>query len=435
MGVARGSLTSGRANGMGTRTGLVGLAAALALLLAGCDLLSGGPKVGPGLEPPDDMVPGIDVPGAGAAGSNGAADPDPQVSEPDDGPDPMTPPPATSDPSNDFGNSGAGGNVAPPPTAGAAGAAPAEPTAPMAGGSAEPPGSAGTDAPNSCGLESHWAVPATDLYLVVDESLAMVEPDDLWTPLSQALQGWLTSTTTAGLEVALLGYQAACEADAYSQPSVTWGALPEHADALLAGMQAGDHTDGGATAQALSGAIQQARTRSTSSGAPAAVVLLTAAQPSACGSTMFSTSLMASAGNLGTPSIPTYVVGLGTEAAAYNQVAAVGGTSSAIVVTDPTSTAAVQQGLDALLSQAVCTFALPPEAQGFDPTLINVWIDDATGSHLVPYAPAGCGSTGGWVFSALSPEPLIELCPASCQELADGGGRVHFEIGCETVSE
>ncbi len=99
-----------------------------------------------------------------------------------------------------------------------------------------------------------------------------------------------------------------------------------------------------------------------------AVVYATDGQPNGCGATNTVEQAAATAlrGALGTPSIPTYVLGVGPDAANLNSIAENGGTKTAFFV-DTTQNAASQ--LSAALASIRnttaldCTYTIPPPPQ------------------------------------------------------------------------
>jgi hypothetical protein len=286
-----------------------------------------------------------------------------------------------------------------------------------------------------CGGMDYGAEPRQlDIYVVLDESMSMILPVDLWTPVTGALNQFFNSPQSAGIGVGITYFAGGCDIPPYETPTVPIAPLPGNAAALQASMAMQTPAFGTATTPALTGALNYARVRQTTLPETKQIVLLVSdGEPAGCMSNITNASTAAANGFTGSPSIPVYVVGLGN-VGNLNMIAAAGGTGSAILA-DPMNPQAVIDAMNVIRGQALpCDYAVPASTGDFDPDLVNV-------NHLVGgnsttiyglKSEAECDPTiGGWYYSTHTP-PRIIACPATCANFGNGG-EVKVVVGCPTV--
>jgi hypothetical protein len=325
------------------------------------------------------------------------------------------------------------------------------------------------------------------VYIMVDQSSSMVT---LWDPVVSALDGFvddmkafsgvsigiqyfaLTPTesfTIAGIPITWT--VTACTPDAYATPDVPIAPLPQNRDPIfeslathgptpLAALFGGGAGGGGngvewlresPTDSALAGAIQGARTwyAAHENENPRAVVLLvTDGVPNTLSSPQCNASLANTVtaaknglqgegpGGAGTlPSIPTYVLGVGGQVDALNQIAQAGGTESAYLVDADAGAGALTAAL-----QNIRDLVLPCEIDATADSLARGDVNlEAGGSPLVRVAKNACVDSPDarewYVDPASDAAPIrAELCPATCQALrAVSGETLEVVYGCPTV--
>jgi hypothetical protein len=248
-----------------------------------------------------------------------------------------------------------------------------------------------------CGARSGLSLPAPldgcaalgsptlsrELYLLVDRSTSMncpigpagndcglldsgtyppqtpAEPSR-WSTIKAALDKFLSAPESAGntaglgfFPVTAIGATDACEDATYALPDVPFSALPAAAPAFDAVLGASIPAGGTPTVPALNGAIDFVQQRELANPQrQAAVVLLTDGIPTFCDTDTAAVVAAAERGRRGTPSVLTFVVGVGPELDALDAVAAAGGTAAAhLVDTTLDWSADVAQTLAALPSQ------------------------------------------------------------------------------------
>jgi hypothetical protein len=141
----------------------------------------------------------------------------------------------------------------------------------------------------------------------------------------------------------------------------------------------------------------------------------------------------------GSPSILTYVLGLGN-IASLNAVAAAGGTGQAFVVSDPAASGtAISDSLDAIRGAAQplpCEFLIPAGGER-TPNLVNMdfTASGAAAPTTVPRVDSvgGCSAQGGWYYDDPTTPRTMLTCESTCSQLSGGGGRVDIALGCPTV--
>jgi hypothetical protein len=292
-----------------------------------------------------------------------------------------------------------------------------------------------------------------DLFFMMDRSISMGEtlPSGMtrWEALHDAVSAYVAGAGTSDIGTGI-GFFAQtgstntsieCDVAGYAQPDVGIGPLATTGPQILDAMDA--LTPGGLTptVPALKGAIQYAQGwASDHPTRQAAVALVSDGYPTQCDNSPASVAAAAADGYNGTPSIRTYVIGVG-EVAKFNlqSYAQSGGTVQAYTVDDGDVTATFVDTLSNITSSKLeCNFQIPP------PTTNN-WIDydhvqivytPAVGdAEEVPYltSSGGCGTSanGGWYYDIdpdVSDPTTIRVCPCTCARFA--AGRVDVRIGC-----
>ena len=142
----------------------------------------------------------------------------------------------------------------------------------------------------------------------------------------------------------------------------------------------------------------------------------------------------------GTPSIMTYVIGIGPALDKLDMIAAAGGTGRAmmIAVSDPVQTKGqIQAAFSSIRSISVpCNLAIPPPPAGstLDIGAVNVIYTGSGGSENIIGSNPGCAQGVGWQYDQPKAPTHIELCPSTCANVqGDTGGKVAVMFGCKTI--
>jgi CubicO group peptidase (beta-lactamase class C family) len=191
------------------------------------------------------------------------------------------------------------------------------------------------------------------------------------------------------------------------------------------------------TDPALRGAMNYARTWAMAHPDHKVVVLLvTDGEPNECNSTLQSVTQVAADGFGGTPSIPTYVLGLGLSLTNLHTIAMAGGTGQAFIV-DPNSGSALAAAMNQIRGSALpCDYALPKNTT--DPKKVNIDFTPQGGmtTRLIYVGDAAsCDPVkGGWYYDNPQMPSRLIVCPQTCDMFKkDPNGRVDVVLGCDIV--
>jgi hypothetical protein len=411
-----GVVSGGGCRGRGLRSAaLVTVYFGVPLVLAACNP-GNGPQTGPGLEPPEGqnaaMYPGVAIiPGNsnGGFGNTGNTNS------------------GTSAPATPAGTGGAPSGMPTTMNMGSAGMGGTNPGAPQLGSGGASGGAMGMPADSgSCSGGATYSA-ALGLHLVVDDSLGMVVPRNLWQPLGDALDAWTASDTMASTQLAAQLFAGECSPDAYAAISVPIGNAAEQAAALDAQMSSSMHGFGAATAVALGAVSSEAEQWNADTHGNAAIVLISGSEPTACDTIDAATAATSAASSaLALPqAVPTYVLamrGLPT----LDAIAAAGGTGAAHMVDDPTSSDALVDAMTAIADEARCRVALPSDASTVPPEQVNLELmssDRVEPLVRVENAEA-CQNALGWYYDDVNTRRFAILCPSACADLRSGGKTV-----------
>lgn len=331
-----------------------------------------------------------------------------------------------------------------------------------AGGAGDPDGglfdaSGGDALPDpdaACALVTEEAITVPlNLYIMMDKSSSMV--GDKWTSAKAGLSAFVNDPKFSGTRVALRFFPRdadnvpACDQNAYKQPVVAYGALPGNAAPIVQALDA-EAPEGFNTPiyPALGGALLKGiEVAENSPGEASAVLLVTDGQPQGPAPLCAGVNPedpaviadLAAAGASYDPPVRTYVIGLpGVNQGIANQIAAAGGTGSAVLVGAANVAAEFQAALAQVTGEALpCEFEVPAQVEGGDVSFssVNVLLTvDGGGTTTLPQS-ADC-SGAGWHYDNPAGPTKIVLCPATCSALKDASSaKIQILLGCTTVIE
>ncbi|HEY3594129.1 MAG TPA: VWA domain-containing protein, partial [Polyangiaceae bacterium] len=234
-----------------------------------------------------------------------------------------------------------------------------------------------------------------------------------------------------------------CNRANYQIPAVPFALLPAAANAFGIALAQTMPNGNTPTTPALQGAIDFARSQIMANPSrDVAVVLTSDGVPNGCNSTVATAAAAAMAGVAGTPSIKTYVIGVGPSLANLNQIAAAGGTGQAFLIDTNNTAAAVATQFTAALGKIAapitCNYTIPMVAgKPLDFSAVN--IQTRVGANGDPQLvgkvtdAAGCGTGDGWYYDNNAMPTKITLCPTTCTPLMNTmGSHLQILIGCAT---
>ncbi|WP_044244076.1 vWA domain-containing protein [Chondromyces apiculatus] len=318
----------------------------------------------------------------------------------------------------------------------------------------DPPPDTGLDPDAACALVTEEAVSVPlNLYILLDKSSSMA--GDKWASAKVGLTAFLNDARFAGTRVALRFFPRdadavpACDQNAYKEPTVAYGPLPDSAAAIVQALEA-EAPDGFNTPiyPALGGALLKGiEVAQNNPDQASAVLLVTDGQPQGPPGTCSGVNPedpavianLASTGAEYNPPVFTYVIGLPGAAQTFaNQVAAAGGTGQAVLVSATNVAAEFQDALTKVTGEALpCEYEIPSEVESGDVaiTSVNVLLTLGGGEPALLPQDATCDGAG-WRYDVPGNPSHITLCPATCATLKEqDSAKIQILLGCSTIIE
>lgn len=311
-----------------------------------------------------------------------------------------------------------------------------------------------TDAPTTCATTSAKAeVSPVDMYVMLDRSYSMYT-DGKWDSIVNAVSNVVYNQNFWGMGVGLQYFPLThlCTSSAYATPDVPITTLPQPAQEIVSSLHANNPWGNTPMVPALQGAVDYTKNwQQTNPSRTTVIVLATDGLPDeSCqfvedGGTVNSlpnvVQIASDAAN-GTPPIKTFVIGVGDALTDLNQIAAAGGTTSAVLVN--TLSGVEQQFADALNTirkrALSCDYVIPAsEAGTIDNSKVNVRFTPNDGSadqnFIYVQTLSNCDkATGGagWYYDDEAHPTRVQLCPNSCATAkASTTGQIDILFGCE----
>jgi hypothetical protein len=308
-----------------------------------------------------------------------------------------------------------------------------------------------------------------DLFFMVDKSGSMTCPVgtaganctngqmpvpavNRWTSIKEALNAFAASDQSRGLGMGMAffplmtGNRLLCTPQDYATPVAPIAALPGQAGAISNALNSQMPNGSTPTVPALSGAIQYATGYAqTNPGRTVAIVFATDGVPTECAAnnnSIAGAEAVARAALMGTPSIRTYVLGVGPRLDNLNDIAVAGGTTKAHLVESGGSAELINALNEIRKNALTCDYqipVIPGKPLNFEQVNVNVRIGPAPAmEQLIRRVDdaAACGTGPGWYFDVppnASPKK-ITLCPGTCDPMLKAtGSTMNVLIGCQVI--
>ena len=288
-----------------------------------------------------------------------------------------------------------------------------------------------------------------DMVIGLDTSFSM-DFDDKWTNVKAALESFVTNPSYADLGIGLQFFpiRQQCNVSDYQALAVALGPEAQVSGPITQALDAQMMAGGTPTVPLLQGLVAYLQAHPNPAHKPVLVLATDGVPDSACISpvdgetpnTLANAIAVAAAAYAATPSISTFVIGVGSELSALDGIAMAGGTGQATLV--DTGGNAQQQflsALDAARRTAIpCDFAIPMDT-AVDPANTNVVYAPASAPEqqfVFVTNAAGCSQapTNGWYFDDPTTPTKVILCDAACDLVkADDRGQVNVVFGCPRV--
>ncbi|AKV02424.1 hypothetical protein AKJ09_09087 [Labilithrix luteola] len=275
------------------------------------------------------------------------------------------------------------------------------------------------------------------LVFMYDKSGSMAN-DGKWSSAKAATRAFFESPDSKGLYASLTYFPEndSCSTSKYTTPKVGVTALPS----TLFGQSLDGQGPGGGTPTrpALEGAISYAQSVAAGQGkdGKVAIVLVTDGEPAGCDKNDVKDvqNLAATVSS----TIPTYVIGVGDSLAKLDDIAAGGGTGSALIVST-SNPAQIQadfaKAIEKIKGEALsCDYTMPPPPSGaaFDKSKVNVQYTPEGGTPSTLGYNQDCTGGTGWKYDDPNNPTTVSLCAASCDATKGKGGKVDIVFGCAT---
>jgi hypothetical protein len=297
----------------------------------------------------------------------------------------------------------------------------------------------------------------TDIFIMLDKSISMncpaadaactqsntPTPPTRWTAVIDAITAFAAAPANVGIGIGLGIFPSlTCDPQVFASGATPIAPLPAGGTAVLNRIAATIPGGTTPTVPALQGAILYAKQyMQQNPGKTAAVVFVTDGMPNDVCTPPSSVQLAADAAKAGfdgTPSIETYVVGLGATAA-LDQIALAGsGGATHYFDANGADAATKLRDILKLVSQPItCDYPIPTTttALNYDAVDVQTRLSDTAPTINLKYvtSASACSSTPAWYYDRPPPgiPTKITLCPSACDPLKGvDTASVQAVIGC-----
>ncbi len=293
-------------------------------------------------------------------------------------------------------------------------------------------------------------------------STGILNFDRRWTPARAGVLAFLENPGSSGIQASLKffphpgGFDTTCNPDNYTFPDVPLRSLDD-VRAFETALDVEQPAGGTPMLPALMGAMSYAESvLSEDPSSKTMIVMVTDGEPAvipeggatlddvdpACPKEALMPNTIAGVAEFvrskfeGSPSIPTYVIGIGSSVAQLAAVAQAGGTEMVFIDdADPTQTRAALSGaLESIRSfNFDCEIRFPELPEGEGVGKVNVDFVGSQGALTeLEKATEACNSIGWTLDDEVAPSK-ITLCPQACAFVQDDPlGRLELTVGCAT---
>jgi hypothetical protein len=264
-----------------------------------------------------------------------------------------------------------------------------------------------------------------------------------WNQATSAIKTFVGSPDSRGIKASMIVFpyvdNGSCDSTKYQTPIAPEVTLPDTTTlppAIDKHIAVGGNTP---TMNALDGAVKYANTIIAATGGKekVAIVIATDGEPLGC-SDQGSINGASNVAKGVVATIPTYVIGVGPDAADLDTLAKAGGTTKAFTASISTPSQTGKQLSDALTAirtaTVSCNFDIPaaPSGQTLDYTKVNVQVTSKGVAATAAYS-ADCKDPNGWRYDDPKAPKQIELCDTQCGTVkADAYSSVSVVLGCAT---
>ncbi|MCU0661009.1 MAG: VWA domain-containing protein [Myxococcota bacterium] len=301
-----------------------------------------------------------------------------------------------------------------------------------------------------------------DMLLALDTSYSMDfapvgAPSSKWFAVKEAIKSFSACQNCNGLGIGVQYFplRKLCSVADYGLPAVEFLELPDLAGVTAASLDEQRMAGGTPMVPLMQGALDYTRAYATANPERRVVIVLATdgIPDDTCqvgGEGMLPNTIdnvieLAGQGARSVPSVPTFVIGVGSELGPLNDISQAGNGGEAILV-DVNSGNVEQAFLEALEDirlASACEYDVEKLASevsgpGIDFDKVNVLFTVGSKTYTFKYVgdEAGCAKapTAGWYYDDPALPTKILLCPKTCHRVQNNtGGQVKILLGCEPI--
>ena len=283
-----------------------------------------------------------------------------------------------------------------------------------------------------------------DLLVVLDVSYSM-DYDEKWTAVKSAMKSFVGRPDFTGLGVGVQYFplRNQCSVEDYAAPAVAIGVLPGVGGSISSSLDQQQMSGGTPTVPALEGAVTYSKLWLGQHPERQTVIVLATdgvpdgtcagAATSGLTNSLANVLIVAKGAATSSPPVKTFVIGVGKDLGALNDIAVAGGSKAALFV-DSTANADVAflAALSSIRRSALgCDFPVPAGTiQGL--AQVNFVPDDGKPTLFFPQVAdkTACGA-GGWYFDDPVEQTKVVLCDRTCDQITVATtGQIHVEFAC-----
>jgi Mg-chelatase subunit ChlD len=298
-------------------------------------------------------------------------------------------------------------------------------------------------------------LPPLDMVLALDTSFSM-DFNQKWISVKAALKAFAVDPHFAQVGVGLQYFpvREQCNADDYAIPAVAIAQLSTSSSDIISSLEQQRMSGGTPMVPMLTGVISYARSwASKHTDRKTVVVMATdgipdstclSAMPGTLPNTLTNVITVVTDAATGQPSVPVFVIGVGSDLTSLNQIAAAGGTNKAFLVdVNKDVQSDFLAALNDIRRELACEYIIPPPPSGetaIDFSAVNVVY--TAGSTVETFGnvkdKASCSTAAApdraWYYDDPKKPSKIMLCPDTCKKVQyHDGARIDVMFGCKTI--
>jgi hypothetical protein len=288
------------------------------------------------------------------------------------------------------------------------------------------------------------------MLLALDTSYSM-DYLQKWPSVKAALKAFVGDSRFAyiGMGLQYFPLRAQCKVEDYAKPAVPIGPLLTSAGAIASSLDEQRMAGGTPMVPMLQGVIDYARGYAEKNPERRTVVVLatdgipdTSCIVGSTPNTIDNVVAVAQGGAAGKPAVPTFVIGVGSELTALDQIAKAGGTTSAFLVdTSKDIQSAFLQALNDIRRDLACEYKVPPPPSseiGIDYAAVKVRYTANGASELFTNVgkQENCAQAGakGWYYDDPKKPTKILLCEQTCKKASSSDdAQIDVIFGCKAI--